>query len=61
VAPVISRSALPAHGSRLAAVIDAVSARLTARVMRDMNAAVDLEGRRPRDVAREFLRSQRLE
>jgi osmoprotectant transport system substrate-binding protein len=60
VAPVISRRALREHGARLAPVIDAVSRRLTATAMREMNAAVDLEGRRPGDVADEFLRGQRL-
>jgi osmoprotectant transport system substrate-binding protein len=60
VAPVISRRALRSHGARLAPVIDAVSRRLTAAAMREMNAAVDLDGRRPRDVADEFLRRQRL-
>jgi osmoprotectant transport system substrate-binding protein len=60
VAPVISRRALRSHGPRLARVIDAVSRRLTAAAMRRMNAAVDLDGRRPRDVATEFLRRQRL-
>ena len=47
VAPVISRRALREHGPRLAPVIDAVSRRLTATAMRDMNAAVDIDGRRP--------------
>jgi osmoprotectant transport system substrate-binding protein len=60
VAPIISRRALRARGPRLAAAIDAVSRRLTARAMRRMNAAVDLDGRRPRDVAAEFLRREKL-
>jgi osmoprotectant transport system substrate-binding protein len=60
VAPVISRRALRAQGPRLAPVIDAVSRRLTERAMREMNAAVDLEGRLPRDVAAEFLRGEQL-
>ena len=60
VAPVISRRALREHGPRLAPVIDAVSRRLTATAMRDMNAAVDIDGRRPGAVAAEFLRGQRL-
>ncbi len=55
-APVIARAALRRHGPRLAEAIDAVSRRLTTRAMRRMNAAVDLDGRRPRDVAAEFLR-----
>jgi osmoprotectant transport system substrate-binding protein len=60
VAPIISRRALRARGPRLAATIDAVSRRLTASAMRRMNAAVDLDGRRPRDVAAEFLRRENL-
>jgi osmoprotectant transport system substrate-binding protein len=60
VAPIISRRALRARGPRLAATIDAVSRRLTATAMRRMNAAVDLDGRRPRDVAAEFLRRENL-
>jgi osmoprotectant transport system substrate-binding protein len=60
VAPVISRRALTAFGPDLATVIDRVSRRLTATAMRRMNAAVDLRGRKPGDVADEFLRSQRL-
>jgi osmoprotectant transport system substrate-binding protein len=60
VAPVISRRALRAHGPRLAAVVDAVSRRLTASAMRRMNAAVDLDGRAPAAVAAEFLRTERL-
>ena len=60
VAPIISRRALRARGPRLEATINAVSRRLTARAMREMNAAVDLDGRRPRDVAAEFLRREKL-
>jgi len=60
VAPVISRGALRTHGRRLRQAIAAVSRRLTEKAMREMNAAVDLDGRRPRDVAAGFLRSARL-
>lgn len=60
VAPVISRKALQAHGAGLAAAVDAVSRRLTTRAMREMNAAVDLEGEQPADVAERFLREQGL-
>ena len=60
VAPVISRRSLRTHGRRLAAAIDAVSRRLTTRAMREMNAAVDEDGRSPRDVAAAFLRAERL-
>jgi osmoprotectant transport system substrate-binding protein len=60
VAPIISRKVLAAHGPRLRAVIDAVSAKLTTAAMRRMNGAVDIDKRAPRDVATEFLRSQGL-
>jgi osmoprotectant transport system substrate-binding protein len=60
VAPIIDKSVLAAHGPRLAQVIDAVSAKLTTAAMRRMNGAVDLDGRTPREVAAEFLRSKAL-
>ncbi|MBA3299282.1 MAG: hypothetical protein H0U24_04285, partial [Thermoleophilaceae bacterium] len=60
VAPVISRRSLRTHGRRLAAAIDAVSRRLTTRAMREMNAAVDEDGRSPSRVAAAFLRAERL-
>jgi osmoprotectant transport system substrate-binding protein len=60
VAPVVSRAALRSHGPELARVADAVSKRLTARTMRQMNAAVVLDGREPRAVADEFLRRAKL-
>jgi glycine betaine/choline ABC-type transport system substrate-binding protein len=60
VAPVISRTALRRYGPRLSAAIDDVSRRLTAPVMRRMNASVDLDGRTAAAVADAFLRAQRL-
>jgi osmoprotectant transport system substrate-binding protein len=60
VAPVVSRKALEASGRELTATADAVSKRLTARAMRQMNAAVVLDGRNPRAVADEFLRGANL-
>lgn len=60
VAPIISQKMLAAHGPSLRTTIDAVSATLTTVAMRRMNGAVDLDGRTPREVAAEFLRSQAL-
>ncbi len=60
VAPVIDRDTLEAHGPKLAAAIDAVSRRLTTRAMREMNAAVDLDGEEPAAVAERFLAAQKL-
>lgn len=59
-APVVNSDVLKAHGPGLASAVDAVSATLTTIAMRQMNKAVDLDKRRPADVAREFLRSQGL-
>jgi osmoprotectant transport system substrate-binding protein len=59
VAPVVSRKALESHGPELTAVADAVSKRLTAQVMRRMNASV-AGGRDARAVADEFLRAAGL-
>jgi osmoprotectant transport system substrate-binding protein len=60
VAPILSAAILATHGPRLQAAIDAVSEKLTTREMRKMNAAVDVGGRLAGDVAREFLRANRL-
>ena len=59
-APVISRKVLKAHGPGLARAIDAVTAKLTTAAMRRMNKAVEIDGRTPAAVAKEFLRSQSL-
>jgi osmoprotectant transport system substrate-binding protein len=60
VAPIISRTALRAHGPRLQAVVDDVSRRLTAAAMRSMNAQVQLKGRASAEVAEAFLRREGL-
>ena len=60
VAPIIRQEILEAHGPRLRATIDAVSEKLTTAAMREMNAAVDLNGRVPADIAGEFLRRHDL-
>lgn len=59
-APIIDRDVLKAYGPRLAEVIDAVTGRLTTAIMRRMNKAVDIDGRKPAEVADEFLRTQGL-
>ena len=56
VAPILSDEILDAHGPGLREAIDEVTKLLTTPVMREMNAAVDLSGRKPADVAAEFLR-----
>ncbi len=60
VAPLIRKNVLDAHGPRLRAAIDGLSAKLTTTAMRRMNGAVDLDNRTPREVAAEFLRAQGL-
>jgi osmoprotectant transport system substrate-binding protein len=57
LAPVIRRDLVRKYGTRLTQPLDELSGRLTTNVMREMNAAVDLEGKKPAAVAREFLRS----
>ena len=60
VAPVVSRRVLARQGPGLARALNAVSARLTNQAMVSMNAQVALDKRRPRDVARAFLKAQGL-
>jgi osmoprotectant transport system substrate-binding protein len=60
VAPVVSRKVLVRQGPRFAKSLDAVSARLTNRAMQTMNGEVDIDHRRPADVARAFLKAQGL-
>lgn len=57
VAPVVSQEVVRASGPRLAQTLNALNARLTTSVMRDMNAQVDLRGREAADVAATFLRT----
>lgn len=60
VAPIVSAKLLATHGPSLQETIDAVTGALTTIAMRQMNAAVDLGGRRPADVAAAFLRARGL-
>ena len=55
IVPVVRRSVLAREGPEFAATLNAVSAKLTNDVLRDLNAAVDIEGRPPADVARAYL------
>lgn len=60
VVPVFGKQVLAAEGPAFARTIDAVSARLTTRAMRQLNAAVELDRNAPADVARRFLRASGL-
>jgi glycine betaine/choline ABC-type transport system substrate-binding protein len=51
---------LAVEGPAFAATIDAVSALLTTRVMRRLNAAVDVQHKDPHAVAKQFLQEQGL-
>ena len=60
VAPVVSRRLLARAGPRFARTMNAVSATLTNAAMQSMNAAVDIDHRRPADVAHAFLAAHGL-
>ena len=60
LAPIVKAEVLEAYGPRLAETVNAVSRELTEPAMRRMNAAVDLNGKKPAEVAAEFLREQGL-
>lgn len=60
VAPVASKKVLDREGPEFAETLNAVSARLTARAIQRMNAAVDVDHRSPAAVARRFLRTKVL-
>jgi osmoprotectant transport system substrate-binding protein len=55
VAPVVSKKVLDTEGPEFTATLNAVNAKLTTAAMQKMNAAVDLDKRKPADVARTFL------
>jgi osmoprotectant transport system substrate-binding protein len=60
VVPVIQKQVLDREGPEFPRVLNAVSAKLTNKVLRELNAAVDIDGRPAADVAREFLQSNGL-
>jgi glycine betaine/choline ABC-type transport system substrate-binding protein len=59
VSPVVRASVLQ-RTPGLARAIDPVSAKLTTAAMRKMNAEVDIKGRGPAEVAKEFLEQEGL-
>jgi osmoprotectant transport system substrate-binding protein len=59
-APVVSVKVLDAEGPAFAATINRVTSLLTTTVMRQLNAAVDVSGEQPKDVAAQFLRAHGL-
>lgn len=60
IVPVVNKKVLAVQGPQFAATLNAVSSKLTDRVLRGLNAEVELEGRKPADVARQFLQRNGL-
>jgi osmoprotectant transport system substrate-binding protein len=60
IVPVVKQEVLAQQGAEFRTTLDAVTAKLTNQALREMNAAVDLEGRDPADVAHEFLEENGL-
>jgi osmoprotectant transport system substrate-binding protein len=55
IVPVVNRKVLAREGPMFAKTLNAVSAKLTSRELRELNAAVDIDHRKPADVARALL------
>jgi osmoprotectant transport system substrate-binding protein len=60
IAPVIGRKLLDRLGPQFVSTVDGVSEKLTNEALREMNAAVDLKGQSPADVAAAFLQRNGL-
>jgi osmoprotectant transport system substrate-binding protein len=60
ITPLLRRDTLARYGPRLAAALNAVSARLSTVTLRYLDARVELSGLAPRRVADSWLRAQRL-
>jgi osmoprotectant transport system substrate-binding protein len=60
IVPVIEQEVLRKQGEAFERTVNAISAKLTNRALREMNGAVDLDGREPAEVAREFLQAEGL-
>ena len=60
VVPIFNRRVIAAEGPDFARTVDAVSARLTLRAVRELKAAVEVEKASPAEAARRFLRAHRL-
>jgi osmoprotectant transport system substrate-binding protein len=56
IVPVVKGQLLAREGPEFVKTVNAVSAKLTNRELRELNAGVDIGGRSPADVARQFLR-----
>jgi osmoprotectant transport system substrate-binding protein len=60
VVPVLSKKLASDGGAKLAATINAVSAKLTIKAMIAMNTAVAIDKKSPEDVASAFLKANKL-
>jgi osmoprotectant transport system substrate-binding protein len=60
IVPVIKKSVLERQGPEFARTLNAVNRTLTNEALRELNAEVDLEGREPAEVAREYLEREGL-
>jgi osmoprotectant transport system substrate-binding protein len=60
VAMVVKQTVLDAQGPEFQRTIDAVSAKLTNDAMQTMNAAVDIDKKKPAEVAKTFLEANKL-
>jgi osmoprotectant transport system substrate-binding protein len=60
VAPVVSQKVLTTQGSGFSDALNAVTAKLTTEAMQKMNGAVDLDKKKPADVAKQFLQANGL-
>jgi osmoprotectant transport system substrate-binding protein len=60
VTPVVSKKVLDAEGPEFTRILNAVSAKLTNDAMQSMNAAVDIDKKKPADVAQAFLKANAL-
>jgi osmoprotectant transport system substrate-binding protein len=60
VTPVVSQKVLDREGPAFAQTLNAVTAKLTTEAMSKMNAAVDIDKRKPAAVAKAFLQANQL-
>jgi osmoprotectant transport system substrate-binding protein len=60
VTPIVSKKVLDAQGPEFARTLNAVSAKLTNDAMQSMNAAVDIDKKKPAEVAKAFLAANAL-
>jgi len=58
IAPIVRSAVIERYGRRVVSALNAVSARLTTEDLSILNAGVDLDGRLPSDVAREWFETR---